>query len=238
VAGRPSLPGVDELFGSSTPRPRRDRAPAPEPDAGADAIDGFALQDARAALTPEGDHLVAARDRLGDAGAPPSPEVGGLLRWLVRVNQAKAVVEVGSAGGITGAWLLAALPSGGVLTSIEPDPHLHELAAQTYKGVDAGSRPRSIQGDPETVLPRLADGSYDLLLLQADGRSPSDLDHARRLLHGGGTLVVRGVLRPGEHAEGCRQLVEAVGADPTFDGTVLPVDGGLLLATRQAADET
>jgi predicted O-methyltransferase YrrM len=234
VAGRPSLPGVDELFGSPASRPRRDRTPAPEPDGDTAAIDRFALEDARVALASEGEHLTAAREQLEDA---PSPEVGALLRWLVRAHHAKAVVEVGSAGGITGAWLLDALPTGGVLTSIEPDPHLHELAAQTYKAVEAGSRPRSIQGDPSTVLPRLADGSYDLLLLQSDGRNAEDLAHARRLLRDGGALVVRGILRPGEHAEGNRQLVEAIGADPAFDGTVLPVDGGLLLVTHHGSGD-
>jgi predicted O-methyltransferase YrrM len=231
VAGRPSLPGVDELFGSSAMRPRREHDPSQE--VSPDAVDPDALDAARRSLADEDDVLRAARLRAGKAGTPPPPEVGALLRWAVRAGGAKQVVEVGSAAGVSGAWLLTALPQGGVLTSIEPDPDLHELAAETYRSLSVRSRPRSIQDEPGTVLPRLADDSYDLLLLQAD---PSgyleDLGHARRLLRDGGMLIARGVLRGDGARNALERFVAALGEDDGFAATVLPVDGGLVLATR------
>jgi predicted O-methyltransferase YrrM len=234
VAGRPSLPGVDELFGNAAGRARREREPAAERPA--DAIDTASLKVARRAFADEDDAVKEARRRSGGAGSPPSPEVGALLRWAVRASGAHAVIEVGSAAGISGAWLLEALPDGGVLTSIEPDAHLHGLAAETYRSLSVGSRPRSIHGEPGTVLPRLADDAYDLLLLQADPAGyPDDLGHARRLLKDGGLLVARGVLRGGEYADGLDRFLTALGDDPGFVGTVLPVDGGLVLATRHRA---
>jgi predicted O-methyltransferase YrrM len=236
VAGRPSLPGVDELFGPAAGRPMRDREPRqPTPP---DAIDQTALDAARKSLAGEDDALRAARGRAGEAVEAPPPEVGALLRWAVRAGGARSVVEVGSAAGISGAWLLEALPNGGVLTSIEPDPHLHALATETYRTLTVRSRPRSIQDAPGTVLPRLADDSYDLLLLQADpGGYPDDLGHARRLLRDGGMLIARGVLRGGPDGEQLERFVAALGEDPGFAATVLPVDGGLVLATRHRAPD-
>jgi predicted O-methyltransferase YrrM len=237
VAGRPSLPGVDELFGSTAGRQRRDHEPSEGGDAPTE-IDARALRAAQRSVAEEDDALRAARRRAGEAGEPPPPEVGALLRWAVRTGDARTVIEVGSAGGISGAWLLPALPDGGVLTSIEPDPHLHELATETYRALSIRSRPRSIQGDPSTVLPRLADGSYDLMLLQAEPAGyPDDLAHARRLLRDGGLLVARGVLRGGEAGEALARFVDALASDAGFVATVLPVDGGLALATRHRADE-
>jgi predicted O-methyltransferase YrrM len=238
VAGRPSLPGVDELFGSSgTGRPRRDRQPSEGEPQG--SIDPSALDAARRSLADEDDALRAARRRAGETANPPPPEVGALLRWAVRAGGARQVVEVGSAAGISGAWLLEALPEGGVLTSIEPDPHLHELATETYRSLTVSSRPRSIQDEPSTVLPRLADDSYDLLLLQADPDGYlDDLDHARRLLRDGGMLIARGVLLGAAPAEALERFVAALGDDPGFAATVLPVDGGLVLATRHRDDDT
>jgi predicted O-methyltransferase YrrM len=236
VAGRPSLPGVDELFGSSAGRPRREQETGehtPDPA----AIDARALRAAQRSLAGEDDALRAARRRADASCDPPAPEVGALLRWAVRAGDARAVVEVGSAAGISGAWLLEALPDGGVLTSIEPDPRLHELAAETYRALSVGSRPRSIQGDPGTVLPRLADESYDLVLLQAEPTGYlDDLGHARRLLRDGGMLVARGALRGGEAGETLERFIDALADDDGFVATVLPVDGGLVLATRHRTD--
>ncbi|MFP4635292.1 MAG: O-methyltransferase, partial [Nitriliruptoraceae bacterium] len=91
-----------------------------------------------------------------------------------------------------------------------------------------------IRGDAATVLPRLSDGGYDLVVLQTlPAAAPELLEHARRLLRTGGVLVVRGALRPGEHAERLARLLQALADDPGFSSVVLPLDDGLALATRE-----
>jgi predicted O-methyltransferase YrrM len=228
VNRRASLPGADELFGSKARSSRPDEGPAAE--AGSDAR---VLAEVRRLTAVEEAPLLAARDRAGERYAPPSPEVGALLRWAVTTCGARTVVEIGAAGGVSGLWLLAALPTGGVLTSIEPDPHGHELAAEAFASVPSRSKVRSILGDPATVLPRLSDGAYDLALLQAVPNGyPQDLVHARRLLRPGGMLIARGVLHHGEHGDALARFVQDLAEDPAFSAVVLPVDDGLALATR------
>ncbi|MCC5948460.1 MAG: class I SAM-dependent methyltransferase [Nitriliruptoraceae bacterium] len=196
-------------------------------------MDDTVLEQVRTLIAPEPPATARARTRAG-ALAPPAPEIGALLRWAALTVGARQIVEVGSAGGVTALWLLEALPDRGVVTSIEPDPHAHGLATDALAEHEDGSRVRAILGAPATVLPRLSDGAYDLVLLQArPAARDEDLDHVRRLLRPGGMLLVRGVLRAGEHGDAHARFLSALAEDPAFTATVLPVDDGLVVATRR-----
>lgn len=197
-------------------------------------VDEAVLHEVRRVMAPEPDTTVTARRRAAPLG-PPAPEVGALLRWAARTVGARAVVEVGAAGGVSGAWLLPELPPRGVLTSIEADTHAHALATDAFEAMQAGPSVRSIHGDPLTVLDRLSDAAYDLVVLQSHPAvSPVLLDHARRLLRTGGMLVIRGVLRGGDEADDAAASLQALAEDESFTATLLPVDHGLVLATRLA----
>ena len=190
----------------------------------------------------EDDPLRAARARSSAADDVPSPGVGALLAWLTRSLDARAVVEVGSAAGITGLWLLRGLAPKGVLTSVEPDAHRHGLATQAYAEAGASDRVRAIEGDPVQVLPRLADGAYDLVLLQ-DDLDPDHLDHAVRLVRPAGIIAVRtsgadaprAVVR-GLVGDDAPTFHDRLDDDDTLDPVALPLDTGLLLV-RHVPDE-
>jgi predicted O-methyltransferase YrrM len=185
----------------------------------------------RRLFAAEADTTATARRRAAPL-YPPDPEFGALLRWAVRSVAARAVVEVGAAGGVSGAWIVPELPERGVLTSIEPDPHAHGLATDAFQAMAAGARVRAILGEADTVLGRLSDGAYDLLLLQGSPPiTPALLAHAHRLLRPGGLLLARGVLRTGEYAEEVAQALQDLAEDPDATSVVLPLDGGLVLAT-------
>lgn len=219
---RASLPGVDALFGSSDP------AHLHEPDGAADAPGRPGLQ----AVAPESDAVRSVRAGLPADVPAPDPTVTALLRWLVATCLAHTVVEVGAAGGVSGAALLEALPERGVLTSIEPDGHAHGVATTAFRAVGAGSRVRSIHGEPETVLPRLSDGGYDLVLWQTGVTDADDaMAHAARLLRDGGVLVARGLVADGAGRTQAEAFVSGLLAEEAFEVAVLPFDGGVVLAT-------
>ena len=193
-------------------------------------------------LVPESSAMEAARARSSEPDGPPTPEVGALLAWLARWVGARTAVEVGSAAGLTGLWLLRGLAERGVLTSVEPDAHRHGLAAQAFSEAGVSARVRAIEGDPTTVLPRLADAGYDVVLLQ-QGADPEQLQHALRLVREDGLVVVRGVGRRPRARAVVAGLVggdrddpmEVLVDDPRLDVTLLPLDDGLLLARRTDA---
>lgn len=229
---RPSLPGIDELFGSSNTAPSPAEPAAEEAPTG---IDPTMLAGSRRLVAAEDGLLAATRQTAESVLTPPSPEMGSLLRWAVSATGARAIVEVGTSAGVSGLWMLDALPTRGVLTSIEPDEHTHRLASEAFQAARAGTRVRSIHGDAGMVLPRLADKSYDLVVLQASPATfAEDLVHARRLLRPGGMLIVRGVLRGGVNAESNARFLHELVEDPWLHCAVLPFDDGIALATRTA----
>lgn len=197
-----------------------------------------ARTEARRLLAPEDDALLAARTRSGPADEVPSPEVGAFLAWAARGIEAATAVEVGSAAGVSGLWLLEGLTDRGVLTSVEPDAHRHGLAVQAYAEAGVTGRVRAIEGDPSAVLPRLADGAYDFVLLQA-ATDPEHLEHALRLARPGGLVALRGTLQEGARtvARGLvgdtePSVLERLSESDDLDATLLPVDDGLVLARR------
>lgn len=196
-------------------------------------MDSEVLAEVRHLFAPEEGALAAARTRAPDHLEVPTPEVGALLRWAATTCRAGSAVEIGAGGGISGLWIVPALGARGVLTSIESDPHAHALATTAYAEAGVEGRIRAILSDPNDVLPRLSDGAYGLVLLQG---VPSGfvgaLAHARRLLRPGGMLIARGVLRHGHHAEDLARFLDALASDELLTCSVLPLDGGLVLATR------
>ena len=179
--------------------------------------------------------VIDARERAADA-RPVSPEEGALLRWLAgRLPRDGAdVVEIGAAGGVGALHLIPALPLTATVTTIEPDTEAHALAAEALEVAGHNDRVRSILGDPAEVLPRLADGRYAMCILQSDPRRVTTLlDDVLRVLAPGGLLVVRGVLRRGEHGAVLARLLGEVAEHADLDATVLHEHEGVLLATRR-----
>ncbi len=181
---------------------------------------------------PEDPVMSAARQRARLMPGLPSPLVGAFLAWTSATAQARAVIEIGAAGGLTGLWLLRGMAPRGVLTSIDSDPQAQKLAARAYEEAGMTGRIRAILGDPLGVLPRLSDGSYDLLVLQSVGVDHARyLEHALRLLRPGGALVTRqiGEGSPGE-MRARREFVKLLSEDERLAAAVLPLDSGVAVA--------
>ena len=109
------------------------------------------------------------------------------------------MVEIGTGTGLSGLWLLRGMRPDGMLTTIDVDPEHQRIARAAFVASGHGpSRLRLINGMGLEVLPRLTDGGYDLVLVDA---SPADhpryLDEALRLLRPGGVLALHGVLGAG-----------------------------------------
>jgi predicted O-methyltransferase YrrM len=191
------------------------------------AVDTAALKTLRGLAAAENDAQVAARTRAKDVTSPPPPEVGAFLSWLAATAEARHVVEVGTAGGVTGLWLLRGMAERGVLTSIESDNAIHGVTTESFEHARVADQVRSIAGDPLEVLPRLSDDGYELCVMHTyHGATPALLQHARRLLKAGGLLVVLGLNEDALHA-----FVDLVDENDDVMGAALPFGGGVGVAT-------
>jgi predicted O-methyltransferase YrrM len=177
------------------------------------------------------------------------PLTGALLHALVRATAATRVLEIGTAIGYSTVWMAAALPSTGLLVTLERDP-VRATTARAYlaeAGVD--DRVTVVVGDADRYLHKLA-GPFDLVFQDGDkaGYEPM-LDRLVTLLRPGGVLVTDNVLWDGEVVPGFvtppRRKPEdtaaiaaynaRVAADPRLTVSWLPVGDGIAIAVKKAA---
>lgn len=189
--------------------------------------------------------MLQARGRAEELGVGAvSPGAGATLRLLAATLRARAVAEVGTGAGVSGLWLLDGMATDGVLTTIDVEVEHQRAAKEAFAAAGARStRTRTISGRALDVLPRLADGAYDLVLVDGDpGEAADCTDQAIRILRSGGALVVADALwhdrvadpaRRDEDTVAMRELGKRVRDDERLMPALLPVGGGLLVAVKR-----
>lgn len=189
--------------------------------------------------------LQTARNLAHEVGLPAvTPGTGALLRLLAAAGNSKAVVEIGTGTGVSGVWLLRGMRPDGVLTTIDVENEHQRIARRIF--IEAGfasSRTRIITGRALDVLPRLADGVYDMVFVDADATEfGACTDAALRLLRPGGVLAVHGALAGGRISDPAardsdtvtiRETVKAIRESEDWTPALLPSGEGLLIAVRR-----
>ncbi|WHT18589.1 O-methyltransferase [Crossiella sp. CA-258035] len=192
----------------------------------------------------EDEVLAAARARGRELGCMPiAPSGGSALRFLAAALQARVVVEIGTGAGVSGVWLLRGMAADGVLTSIDLEPEHQRAARRAFvaAGISPG-RTRLILGQALDVLPRLTDGGYDLVFVDAaKAEYPRYLEEGVRLLRPGGVIAFDNALWHGRVVDpahkdpdtnGLREVARLVRADERLVPVLLPLGDGLLLAAK------
>lgn len=144
-----------------------------------------------------------ARQHALELGADPvSPAVGAQLAVLAAAIDAKSILEIGTGAGVSGLWLLQGAPSA-TLTTIDVEIDHQQRARQSFADAGIGSaRARFIAGRAFDVLPRMNDGAYDLVLVDADPASVLDyVEHGLRIARKGGIVAVAHALWRGRVAD-------------------------------------
>ncbi|MFD9128065.1 O-methyltransferase [Kitasatospora sp. NPDC059571] len=172
------------------------------------------------------------------------PSGGAFLRLLAAAVGAKSVAEIGTGTGVSGVYLLRGMRPDGVLTTVDREPVRQQYAREAYQAAGfAPNRARFIPGRALDVLPRLADGQYDLVFCDGDpAESQSYLAESLRLLRPGGMVCFEGVFQEGRLAEpdlddpqthAVRELVREVRESDRLLPALLPVSDGLLCAVKR-----
>jgi predicted O-methyltransferase YrrM len=180
----------------------------------------------------EDEVIGSARARGRELGCVPiGPGGGATLRLLAAVTGARAVVEVGTGAGVSGLYLLGGMAPDGILTTVD-----------TEAGI-AATRYRMINGTAAEVLPRLRDGAYDLVFVDADKTTYAVYyEQAVRLLRPGGVVAFDNALWHDRVADPAqrdadtvvlRDLGKAVRDDKRLLPALLPVGDGLLVAAKR-----
>ena len=155
-------------------------------------------------------------------------ESAKLLGMLVRTQQSKQILEIGTSTGYSTLWLAEAAKSvGGKVQTLEINAFRSAQAKKYAEEFGLESFIDFWVGDASDYLAQATE-SYDLILLDAErGCYVSYWNDLKRLLQfSGNTLIVDNVI---SHAAEVKDFLELIKADENYMSTVLPVGAGLCL---------
>lgn len=174
--------------------------------------------------------------------ADPTPGVGNFLKFAVQITKAKSVVEIGTGSGVGGLWLLSGMTSDGVLTTIDSEREHSKIARNIFEEADiASTRYRIITGKLIEVVGKLADSSYELIIIRPALDLFDMVQESYRLLKPNGLLVIDQALSGGKVADPTqrdpesiarRDGIKVIKEDERWAASVLPIGAGLLVANK------
>src|ERR1700682_145352 len=166
---------------------------------------------------------------------------GALLSLLVKIAGARRVLELGTATGYSGIWLLRGTVDG-ELTTFEVDHARAERARANFSEAGLGKRAMVLEQDAIGGLQKLT-ARFDACFIDLLNSFPSEdvtlrvADLCLERLEGGALLMADNALRQGEVIKPKTQQARTVAAynewvskHPRLDSVVIPIRDGLSVA--------
>jgi caffeoyl-CoA O-methyltransferase len=194
-------------------------------------------------LLPKRDKVLARMEEEADREGIPIVDAheGALLSLLVRLSGAKRLLELGSATGYSGIWLLRGT-EGGVLTTFEVDGKRAARARANFAEAGLAQQALVLEQDAVGGLEKLQ-GRFDACFIDLLNSFPSE-DVTRRVvelciehLDGGALLMADNALRHGDVVKPKNQQTrnvafynELVSKHPRLESVVVPIRDGLSIA--------
>jgi predicted O-methyltransferase YrrM len=176
---------------------------------------------------------------------PVSPAVGAQLAVLAAAATVHSILEIGTGAGVSGLWLLTGAPDA-ILTSIDIEYDHQQAARNAFADAEVpANRIRLITGSAHEVLPRMNDGAYDLVLVDADAASVLDyVEHGLRIARRGGLVLVARALWKGRVADPAqrddtvadyRALLATINESGAVQASLIASGDGLLQLVKLSA---
>ncbi len=160
------------------------------------------------------------------------PEEGLFLQFLIVLLQARRVLEIGTLGGYSTAWMALALPPEGHIWTLERDAYHAQVARKNLEEAGLASRVTVIQGEAPRDLASLErHAPFDLVFVDAEKSIyPACYRWAMEHLRPGGVFAAHNAYWAEEMTGILRQIRE----DERAFLFVYPSSEGLLAAVRRA----
>ncbi len=168
------------------------------------------------------------------------PDQGAFMALLVKLTDARRILEIGTFTGYSSTAMALALPPDGRITCLDVSREWTDIARQAWTDAGVADRVELRLGPATETLATLDDDSYDMAFIDADKPSYDDYyEGCLRLVRPGGLLMLDNVLWHGEVANPSagdenalilRGLNEKIASDERVDHVLLPLADGLTLA--------
>ncbi len=194
-------------------------------------------------LVPKRDAVLARMEEEADREGIPivEPHEGMLLYLLVKIARARRVLELGTATGYSGIWMLRG-SGGGTLTTYEMDPARAQQARANFAEAGFGKAAIVLEENAKDGLEKLQ-GRFDACFIDLLNSFKSE-EITRRVLElcierldGGALLMADNALRQGEvitpknqQAKNVAYYNDLVAKHPRLESVVIPIRDGLSVA--------
>lgn len=194
-------------------------------------------------LVPKRDEVLARMEEEASSEGIPivEPHEGWLLYLLTKIAGAKRLLELGTATGYSGIWLLRG-SNGGTLTTFEVNHTRAERARANFSAAGLGKQALVLEEDAVGGLEKLQ-ARFDLCFIDLLNSFPSE-DVTRRVLElclmrldAGALLMADNALRQGEvlrpknqQARNVAHYNELVAKHPRLESVIIPIRDGLSVA--------
>jgi predicted O-methyltransferase YrrM len=194
-------------------------------------------------IVSEPDGVARAREHSLELGVEAvSPAIGAQISVIAAASRATSMIEIGTGVGVSGLYLLGGAPEA-TLTTIDIEVDHQQDARDAFLAAGtAPGRVRLIPGRASQVLPRMNDGSYDVVLIDADPEHVIEyVEHGLRLARLGGTVLVPHALWRGRVADPVKRdrattdfrlLLTEVSTSGAVRSALSPAGDGLLQMTK------
>jgi len=194
------------------------------------------------------EHPVLTRLRTETALMPEAsmqigPEQGALLALLVRLVDARRIVEIGTFTGYSSTAMALALPADGRVVCLDVSAEWTDRARAAWEEAGVADRVELRLGPAVESLASLEDGAFDLAFIDADKPNYDNYyERALKLVRRGGLIIFDNMLWSGKVADpgvqdadtvALRALNEKLHHDERVFVSLLPIRDGVSLAVKQ-----
>jgi predicted O-methyltransferase YrrM len=185
--------------------------------------------------------------QLPNARMQISSEQGQLMAMLVKLVNARKIVEVGTFTGYSSTVMALAMPPEGRLVACDVSEEYTQIARKFWQKAGVDEQIQLILGKAKESLKQLlqADGqeSFDLAFIDADKTAYTEYyEYCLKLIQPGGLILVDNVLWGGQVAdssnhdmdtEALRAFNAALSSDQRIDLCTVPIGDGLTIARKR-----
>ena len=168
-----------------------------------------------------------------------SPELGKFLQLLIKMVNAKKILEVGTLTGYSSSWMARALPDDGKVTTLEiSEVHANE-AKSNFRKAGLENKIELILGNASESLDKLKNEKFDFCFLDADKTGyPAYFDKIINMMNKGGIIAADNTLRDGAVVEtnpdeGTKAIIEynkKTANDSRVESLLIPISDGLTIS--------
>lgn len=179
--------------------------------------------------------------KLGPPSAMMSGDsVGNFLKLIIKINNCKRILEIGTFTGYSALMMAAALPSNGKLITCDVNKETSEIAKKYWAKSPHGSKIELHIGPAIETINNL-EGEFDLIFIDADKNNYSNyFQICKNRLSENGLIIADNVLWSGkvlnpedDQARSIDSFNKLVNDDNEFWNTIVPIRDGLMIIKKR-----